>query len=118
MVNVPGVRYPVGSHIPSVSRRKCFFEFLRPTQLFRDVNGNILRGPSPGLTLCTLKRGHEGPHTNNRGEKAAEDSSSQVANWHKAELLKVTAQLETMQRLILAQSAKIEAMEEKKSEGQ
>lgn len=117
MVTIPSVRYPIGSHIPSVSRCKCFFEFLRPTQLFKDMNNNVLRGPSPGLTLCTLKRGHDGPHMNNRGEKAAEDSSSKVADWHKAELFKVTVQLETMQKLILAQNAKIAAMEQAKSEG-
>ena len=110
MPTIPGVRYPVGSHIPSISRSKCFHEFLRPAQLFQDVNGNIVPGPTLGLTLCTLPKGHDGMHTNNRGETSAQDSSSQVENWHKAEFEKVTVQMEAMQKFIEEQNAKIEAL--------
>lgn len=66
----------IGDHQPCTSRYKCMTEFLRPRQAVKDRDGNVI-GSTPGnlRTNCCLTKGHSGPCTNVRGEKAG---SSQV----------------------------------------
>lgn len=58
----------VGDRQPCTSRYKCMFEFMRPAGLVPSPSGGYVQGQSAGKTNCYLKKAHDGPHANVRGE--------------------------------------------------
>lgn len=108
----PNVVYSAGMYIPATSRYKCFYQFLRPPALFTDPSGRTVAGPSPGKTLCTLPKGHEEPHENNRGETCSLDAQDQVAAFNTQHMKKLINEMKAMRNLVDEQKRALEALKQ------
>ena len=109
---LPNVTYQAGMFIPATSRYKCFYQFLRPPALFVDPSGRTVEGPSPGKTLCTLKKGHEEPHENNRGETCSLDARDQVAAFNTQHMKQLIEEMKAMRKLIDEQKVALELLKQ------